>query len=391
MATLCRDCFASSPRTVPADSRCPFCGSPRLISHPELFALRTAHLDCDAFYAAVEKRDRPELRLVPLIIGGGRRGVVAAACYMARQYGVRSAMPMFKARAACPHAMVVRPNMAKYKAVGAEVRALMRKATPVIEPVSVDEAFLDFNVSEGACEPPALALAQLAATVEHHLGVTVSIGLGPNKFLAKIASEMDKPRGFAVIGPEEAEAFLRAKPVSLIHGVGRATQDRMARDGLVRIGQLRSLPVGELARRYGSFGGSLATYSRGIDRRRVKATRPTKSISTETTFEDPIRSAAELHARLRPLAIKVAERVEAAKYVGATVTLKLKTANFRTITRSHTLTEPTASGFLIQGTAEALLEREADGTAYRLIGVGLSGLQPAEQAREHNLFADVVV
>lgn len=385
MATLCRDCFAVASRVVDSGARCPCCGSPRLVSHPDLFDLRVAHLDCDAFYASVEKRDAPGLRLLPLIIGGGRRGVVAAACYMARQHGIHSAMPMFKARAACPHAAVIRPNMAKYKAVGAEIRVLMRQATPVIEPVSIDEAFLDFSTPDRPAEPPALVLARLAAKVETMLGVTVSIGLAPNKFLAKIASDLDKPRGFAVIGRADAREFLRAKPVGMIHGVGRATQRRMAQDGITRIGQLRSFPVQELARRHGSFGESLAHYARGIDRRRVRASRPTKSISGETTFEDPIRNPAELAKRLSPLTARVADRLKASGYRGATVTVKLKTADFRTLTRSYTLPDRIDNRDMIEAIAQMLLARESNGTAYRLIGVGVANLARAQEHGEPDL------
>lgn len=367
--------------------RCPRCGSPRLVSHPDLFSLRVAHLDCDAFYASVEKRDAPELRLLPVVIGGGRRGVVAAACYMARQYGIHSAMPMFKARAACPHATVIRPNMAKYKAVGGAVRALMRQATPVIEPISIDEAFLDFTAAPPTGEPPALTLARLAARVEQTLGVTVSIGLAPNKFLAKIASDLDKPRGFAVIGQQDAAAFLRSKPVGMIHGVGRATQKRMARDGIGRIGQLRHFPVADMTRRFGSFGESLAYYARGIDRRRVRVSRPTKSISGETTFEDPIRNPHELARRLSPLAKRVADRLLASGYLGTTVTLKLKTAGFQTLTRSHTLADRTDRLETIEATAQALLAKAADGTPYRLIGVGVANLTKTPEAEEADLLS----
>lgn len=387
MATLCRDCFAVTDRLVDRDARCPHCGSPRLIGHPDLFSLRVAHLDCDAFYASVEKRDAPELRLLPIIIGGGRRGVVAAACYMARQYGIHSAMPMFKARAACPHAKVIRPNMAKYKAVGSAVRALMRQATPIIEPISIDEAFLDFTNLPGLAEPPALTLARLAASVEQTLGVTVSIGLAPNKFLAKIASDLEKPRGFAVIGHRDAIAFLRSNPVGMIHGVGRATQKRMARDGISRIGQLRHFPMADMTKRFGSFGESLAYYARGIDRRRVRASRPTKSISGETTFEDPIRNPQVLAKRLTPLAKRVADRLLANGYLGITVTLKLKTAGFQTLTRSYTLADRTNRVETIEATAQMLLAKEADGTPYRLIGVGVANLSKTPESEEADLLS----
>jgi DNA polymerase IV len=374
---ICRDCFSTGEGETSLDIRCRECGSPRLVSHADLFSLRVAHLDCDAFYASVEKRDTPELRLQPVIIGGGRRGVVAAACYMARRYGIRSAMPMFKARAACPHVVVIRPNMNKYAAVGSEIRTLMRRTSAVVEPVSIDEAYLDFSASGPDAEPPALILARLAASIETELGLTVSIGLGPNKFLAKIASDLDKPRGYAVIGANEAAAFLRRMPVSLIHGVGHATQVRMERDGIQRIGQLRTFPAGELVRRYGSFGERLSHFSRGIDHRGIKNSRPTKSISAETTFEDPIRSLNELSDRLVPLVERVATRMRARGYWGTTVTLKLKTASFQTFTRSHTLTEATSSASVIGDIARALLIDKAGDVAFRLMGVGVANLVEA--------------
>ncbi|MCA8928473.1 MAG: DNA polymerase IV [Alphaproteobacteria bacterium] len=378
MPGLCRDCLTTS--LPPGARRCSACGSPRLIVHDELFSLQVAHVDCDAFYATIEKRDRPELRDQPLVIGGGRRGVVAAACYIARRYGVRSAMPMFKARVACPHAQVVRPNMAKYQAVGRDMRALMRAVTPLVEPLSIDEAFLDFrgqHTGEGeaaAPEPPALQLARLALRAERELGITISVGLGANKFLAKMASDLDKPRGFAVIGRAEARAFLATKPVGMIFGVGRAMRERLEADGIRRIGQLCGVPPAVLEQRYGSFGERLAPFCRGVDRRSVRPSRPTKSISNETTFEDPIAAADALSARLEGLCGRVAGRLEAQAYRGQTVVLKLKTAGFQILTRSHTLAEPTASATDIFIAAETMLRREATGMAFRLIGVGVSNL-----------------
>lgn len=359
-----------------------------MVAHAELHSLRVAHVDCDAFYATIEKRDDPGLRDVPLVIGGGRRGVVSAACYIARRFGVRSAMPMFKARAACPHAKVVRPNMAKYQAVGREMRALMRELTPLVEPLSIDEAFLDFRTQDDRCEPPARLLARLARRAETQLGITISIGLGPNKFLAKIASDLDKPRGFAVIGRHEARDFLAAKPVGMVFGVGRAMRERLEADGIHRIGQLRGFPPAELEYRYGSFGERLAPYSRGIDRRSIKSSRPTKSVSNETTFENPIAAPNELSARLEPLCLRVADRLVAQGYRGQTVVLKLKTAGFQTLTRSQTLAEPTASAAEIFGAAEVMLRREATGTAFRLIGVGAANLTGGGQADGTPLWGD---
>jgi DNA polymerase-4 len=357
------------------------------VQHAELFSLQVAHVDCDAFYATIEKRDDPSLRDQPLVIGGGRRGVVAAACYIARRYGVRSAMPMFKARVACPTAAVVRPNMAKYQAVGRDMRALMRAVTPAIEPISIDEAFLDFrdqNIEEK--EPPALKLARLAKKAEDELGITISIGLGPNKFLAKMASDLDKPRGFAVIGRRDAKDFLASKPVGMIFGVGKAMRERLQADGIQRIGQLRTIPVAALENRYGSFGERLGPFSRGLDSRRVRTTRPTKSISSETTFEDPIAAADELSRRLEPLCRRVAERLETHGFRGQTVVLKLKTAGFQTLTRNHTLADPTYDFADIFIAAEVMLRREATGIPYRLIGIGLSNLISADGVEDAALW-----
>src|ERR671911_2269195 len=216
-APFCRDCLTLS--ASPLAARCTACGSPRLLRHKERDSLAIAHVDCDAFFAAVEKRDDPTLADKPVIIGGGKRGVVSTACYIARTYGVRSAMPMFKALKACPDAVVIRPNMEKYKVAGREVRRLMAGLTPLVEPVSIDEAFLDLSGTELVHQgPPALTLARFARRVEREICITVSIGLAPNKFLAKIASDLEKPRGFAVIGKTEAREFLAPRPVGLIFG-----------------------------------------------------------------------------------------------------------------------------------------------------------------------------
>eukprot|EP01037_Dinobryon_pediforme_P024497 gene24497-26315_t len=299
-ALLCRDCLtlgafrpAVGGRNSVA-SRCPHCGSPRIIAHPELLDLAIAHIDCDAFYAAIEKRDDPSLADKPVIIGGGTRGVVSTACYIARTYGVRSAMPMFKALDACPDAIVIRPDMAKYAAVGREVRRLMRELTPLVEPVSIDEAFLDLSgtaLLHGA--PPALTLARLAARVEREIGITVSVGLAPNKFLAKVASDLDKPRGFAIIGAAEARSFLAERSVSLIWGVGKALQASLAKDGITRIGQLQTMDETDLMRRYGTMGKRLARLSIGEDRRVVTPERAAKSVSAETTLFDDVAEPAQ--------------------------------------------------------------------------------------------------
>jgi len=366
----------------PENGRCPECGSRRLVSHPELFRLAIAHLDCDAFYASVEKRDDPSLRDKPVIVGGGRRGVVSAACYVARMYGVRSAMPMFKALKACPDAVVIRPNMAKYAEAGRAVRALMKDLTPAVEPLSIDEAFLDLRGTERLHRaPPAAMLAHLVRRIETEVGVSGSIGLSYNKFLAKVASDLDKPRGFAVIGEAEALEFLAEQPVSIIWGVGKALQKKLHGDGISRVGDLQEMDERDLMRRYGSIGKRLARFSRGEDERTISSERETKSISAETTFDEDIGDAGALLDRLWPLCEKVSRRTKAAGLAGHTVVLKLKTDRFRQLSRNRRLPAPTQLAETLYQAARPLVEAEADGaTKFRLIGIGLADLSDASLA-----------
>ncbi|MBL27726.1 MAG: DNA polymerase IV [Rhodospirillaceae bacterium] len=389
-AWLCRDCGASSQdesAARAADGRCLACGSPRTVAHPELFSLDIAHIDCDAFYAAVEKRDNPSLLDKPVIIGGGRRGVVSTACYIARIYGVRSAMPMFQALKACPDAVVLRPDMAKYSAVGRQVRQLMQEVTPVIEPLSIDEAYLDLGARLPIYANPASALATLARRIEASLGITVSIGLGPNKFLAKIASDLDKPRGFAVIGRGDAADFLAPKRVGVIWGVGEKLAQRLAADGITTIAQLRKVDEQTLIRRYGSMGARLALFARGEDDRRVAPRGAPKSISVETTFETDTADPSALSAALSPLCRRLAERLFRAGYAAESLVLKLKTADFQTLTRTRTLAHPTMREALLREAAESLLAGETGAVAFRLIGVGAGRLVAPEEADPPDLLS----
>jgi DNA polymerase IV len=384
MPGFCRDCRRDVPERA---TRCSACGSPRVLRHPEIDALAIAHVDCDAFYATIEKRDDPSLADKPVIVGGRQRGVVLTACYVARTFGVRSAMPMFEARRLCPHASVVRPDMEKYARVGRQVRELMFKLTPLVEPVSIDEAFMDLSgTARLHGMSPARALASFAGEVETSLGITVSIGLSCNKFLAKIASDLDKPRGFAVLGGTEAAAFLAAKPVTLIFGVGKMSQQRLARDGLRTIGDLQRAGESELRRRYGVEGARLARLARGLDDRPVRAEREAKSISAETTFDRDIADFRPLELRLWRLAEKVSARLKTNALAGSTVTLKLKTADFRIRTRAQSLSHPTQLAGRIFAAGRDLLARETDGTMFRLIGIGLSALCDADGAD----FADLI-
>ena len=369
---FCRDCL-SLQRTAVA--RCEACGSPRVVRHAELYDLSLAHIDCDAFYAAVEKRDRPELRDRPVIIGGGKRGVVSTACYVARIRGVRSAMPMFKALDACPDAVVIKPDMEKYVAVGRQVRAMMQSLTPLVEPTSIDEAFLDLSGTQRLHgRPPAIVLADFVRRVQSDIGITVSVGLSYCKFLAKVASDLEKPRGFSVIGEREAVSFLADKPVSLIWGVGKAFEATLQRDGVRTIGELQKLDQADLIKRYGSMGNRLYRLSRGQDQRRVDPEHDAKSVSAETTFDSDLATYQDLIPILRALSEQVSARLKKAHLAGGTVVLKLKSADFQVRTRNRQLADATRLADRIFAVGMDLLRRETDGTRYRLIGVGVTDL-----------------
>ncbi|SMP17440.1 DNA polymerase IV [Roseibium denhamense] len=372
---LCRDCGA---RMAPEVSRCPSCGSPRLVRHAELDTLSIAHIDCDAFFAAVEKRDNPDLQDKPVIVGGGQRGVVSTCCYIARIYGVRSAMPMFKALEACPDAVVIKPNMEKYAAVGKDIRHRMQALTPLVEPLSIDEAFLDLTGTERLHHAtPAETLAAFIREIEADIGISASVGLAPNKFLAKLASDLEKPRGFSVIGAEEAKSVLSDMPVGRIWGVGKVFQKKLEKDGIRTIGHLQAMEAADLARRYGTIGLRLAKLSHGDDDRIVKPSRETKSVSNETTFRTDISEFAVLKPILRDLSEKVSLRLKKSNLCGRGITLKLKTAEFKTITRARHLNDPTQLADKIFGAGAALLENETDGRRFRLIGIGVSDLADA--------------
>ncbi|MDD9911387.1 MAG: DNA polymerase IV [Ahrensia sp.] len=375
---LCRDCL--NPQ-YGAASRCGTCGSPRLLRHPELFELSLAHIDCDAFYAAIEKRDDPKLADRPVIIGGGRRGVVSTCCYIARIRGVRSAMPMFKALKLCPEATVIKPRMDHYVSVGRQVRDMMKALTPAVEPLSIDEAFLDLSGTERLHHaPPALTLTRFARRVHDEIGITVSVGLAPNKFLAKVASDLEKPRGFSVIGAAEAFDFLASKPVSLIWGVGKAMQSRLAADNIRLISDLQTADETELVRNYGSMGLRLARLSRGEDHRDVTSRRSVKSVSSETTFNSDVASFETLVPILRRQCERVATRLKAKHQAGQTVVLKLKTRDFKSRTRNTTLPDPTQLADRIFQIGRTMLQRECDGTQFRLLGIGVSDIQSDETA-----------
>jgi DNA polymerase-4 len=383
MTALCRACLA----TFAARPRCPSCGSPRVTAHDELFDLSIAHMDCDAFYASVEKRDNPDIRDKPVIIGGGRRGVVSTACYIARIKGVKSAMPMFQALKLCPEAVVVKGRMEVYAQVSRQIRAMMEDLTPAIEPLSLDEAFLDLTgTARLHGKPPAVMLAGLVKRMQDELGITGSIGLSHNKFLAKIASDLDKPRGFSVIGRAETLDFLAPKPTRMIWGIGAAGQAALDKAGIRTFADLRRWDRAALHARFGAMGDRLFDLSRGQDHRRISRNAPVKSISNETTFAEDIADPDLLDGHIWRLSEKVADRAKAKRIAGRVVTLKLKRRDFKLITRRTSLPDGTQIADRLYRTARALFDQTGHDQPYRLIGVGLSDLIPAEVAdRSGNL------
>src|ERR1700693_3576128 len=380
---FCRDCLGDLDIKA---RRCGECGSPRLVRHHALPQLSMAHIDCDAFYATVEKRDNPDLADKTVIIGGGERGVASPPCSISRTYGVRSAMPMYKALALCPSATVIRPDMAKYVRVGREVRHAMQALTPLVEPLSIDEAFLDLGGTQRVHGMiPAKVLARFARQVERDIGITVSVGLSCNKFLAKIASDMDKPRGFATLDPGEARAMLAEKPVGFIFGVGPATQERLSQRGFRTIADLQRADEVDLMKQFSTEGRRLWRLPRGIDDRRVVADRGAKTISSETTFETDIRDFATLEKMLWRQSEKVSSRLKTGDLSGLTITLKLKTADFRQRTRSQSIHAPTQLAAKIFAVSREMLAKEIDGTAFRLMGTGVSALRPGSLADDTDM------
>lgn len=349
--------------------------------HKDLFRLHIAHIDCDAFFAAVEKRDNPDLKDKPVLVGGGRRGVVSTCCYIARLYGVRSAMPMFKALKACPDAVVVHPNYEKYSAAATIIREKMRALTPIVQVVSVDEAYLDLSGTARLNKAsPGEVLARLALDVEKDVGITISIGLSVNKFLAKTASELDKPRGFAAISAEEAPALLAPQKPGFLHGVGPKLAAKLSRDGFETVGTLQQAAQKDLIGRYGETGLWLYERANGRDNRPVRTDSERKSVSSETTFNQDIAELCVLEDQLWRLCVKTADRAKALCTEGSVVTLKLKTQNFKTLTRRVTLASPTHLAQTIFRSAKPLLAKEANGRKFRLIGVGISTLQDAAKS-----------
>ncbi|MGA0545199.1 DNA polymerase IV [Brevundimonas sp. VNH65] len=374
VTAVCRDCMWSGA-AAPASGRCASCNSMRLVCDPELDQLTIAHLDCDAFYASVEKRDRPELRDRPVIVGGGARGVVSTACYIARLHGVGSAMPMFKALKACPDAVVLKPDFPRYVEESRRIFDLVRSLTPLIQTLSLDEAWIDLSGTDRLNGgPPAVQLIRLQKRIEDEIGLTVSIGLAPNRFLAKMASEMDKPRGFSVINRNEAMMILSPRPVTALPGVGPVFGKALRSDGFATIGDLARADVRDLARRYGETGLRLHDLSHARDGRPVRPDHDRKGMSAETTFNTDLASAADLEAQLWPLCEKLATKARRDGVASRTVQLKLRRTDFKIVTRRATVAEPVRTARGLFAAARALLKPEL-GRPYRLIGVGLMDVQ----------------
>ena len=376
MKAICRECLATGDQPA---MRCPACGSPRVVSHPELDQLSIAHMDCDAFYASVEKRDRPELRDKPVIVGGGKRGVVATACYVARLYGVGSAMPMFKALKACPEAVVIKPDFAKYKAVSAHIFGKLRSLTPLVQTLSLDEAWIDLKGTERLNGgPAALQLVNAQREIEAETGVTVSIGLAPNRFLAKAASEMDKPRGFTVVG-SEAKGLLAPRPVSMLPGVGPVFARTLRSDGFDTVGDLAEAEPRDLIKRYGEWGLRLHDLSHGRDARQVNPEHDRRGMSAETTFNEDLTTLDALEAELWPLCEKLASKARRDGVASRVVVLKLRRTDFKILTRRQTLADPVQTARALFAAGREMLKPEL-GRPYRLIGIGMADIADADDA-----------
>ena len=376
IVSVCRECFKTF---IIKKEFCDKCYSVNIISNDEIENLNIAHVDCDAFYASIEKRDNPNYKNNPLIIGGGKRGVVATACYIARTKGVKSAMPMYKALKLCPEAIIIKPNIQKYKKASDKINKLMKEMTPLVEPLSLDEAFLDLSGTTRLHKKiPAVLLAELSKKIIEEVGISVSIGLSYNKFLAKICSDIDKPRGFSIINKEEAPNYLQDKPVELLWGVGKTLKHKLNNDGIKTIGQIKEMKLNEVISKYGAIGSHIFKLSNAEDNRIIKPFRKVKSISHETTFEKDTNDQDFLKKTLWSLCEKVSNRSKNKGLGGNTINLKIKTKDFKLISRSITIDEPTQIAEIIFQAAKLLLLREINTNKFRLLGVGLSNLKEAE-------------
>jgi len=345
------------------------------------------HIDMDAFFAAVEQLDRPELRGKCVVVGGrSERGVVTTASYEARRFGVRSAMPMFEARRRCPHAIIVPGHMDRYKAVSRRIMGLLQAFTPLVEPVSIDEAYLDVSDVERLFGPPEQVARRIKAKVLQETGLTCSIGGAPLRFLAKIASDMDKPDGLTILQPHEVPSFIEQLPVHKIPGVGKVTQDQLARMHLKTLGDVQRYPRDMLIGRLGKFGHRLIALSHGEDPTPVTPHTPAKSVSSESTLPRDTGDRSLLHGILLHHAEDVGRQLRRLRLKARTITLKIKHADFQQITRSRTVKRPLQSAESIFREADDLLRHYHMSRKVRLIGVGASNFVPEETPVQASLF-----
>ena len=348
------------------------------------------HIDMDAFYASVEQHDNPALLGLPVIVGGDplRRGVVSAASYEARVYGVHSAMPSSQARRLCPRGIFLPVRMERYREISEQIFRLLREYTPLVEPLSLDESFLDVTGSEKLFGPALEIARKIKARVRETTGLTASAGIAPNKFLAKIASDFRKPDGLVEIKPGEVQDFLRELPISKLWGVGKATEEVLRGMGILKVGQLADFPADQVERKLGKFGLELRVLARGEDERRVSPDSDAKSISQEETFTPDLESLEQMKRVLLDQAEQVGWELRKQKLKGSTVTVKVRYPDFTLVTRSLTLPFPTDQGIEIYQTAMKLLPRtEAPRRRARLLGVGISNLLHRDDPEQYLLFA----
>ena len=345
------------------------------------------HIDMDAFYASVEQRDDPALRGLPVAVGGrSARGVVAAASYEARRFGVRSAMPGGEARRRCPELVFVKPRFEVYHAVSQQIRAIFADYTDAIEPLSLDEAYLDVSDDRRGLGSARAAAEEIRARIEATTGLTASAGVSYNKFIAKLASDQNKPDGLCVIPPNRGAAFVASLPVSRFHGVGPVTARRMERLGILTGADLAAHPLVDLQRHFGSYAAYLHHAARGEDQRPVRAHRVAKSIGAERTFSTNLTDPAELAEALARVADAAWERIERKAARGRTVTLKLRRADFHTVTRARSLASPVATRAMLLEVGDALMRAELPVQGgVRLLGLTLSALARAEEQQQPGL------
>ena len=385
MFGICRDCFVLLNKNV---TRCKECKSPRLIFNSDIEGLTIAHLDCDAFYASIEKRENPELKNLPVIVGGGPNGVVTTCCYIARISGVRSAMPMFKAKLLCPQAIVIKPRMKLYKKVSLEIKEILYSVTPLVQFVSIDEAFIDLKGTRRLHKKfPAALLAQIAKQIEENLGITVSIGLSFNKFFAKIGSDLEKPRGLSIVGISDARNILQTKKISILRGVGKKNLEKLRNNGITFIRDLKKYDKRELENNYGALGRRLWYFSRGYDDSRVEPKQIPKSISKEITFDTCSSDTNYIRFRLWEMCEVVSVRLKESDLRTKHLTLKIKPNKSNALTLAVNLETPTNLAELLYQASILLLKKFNTDTEVKLVGISLKSLSKRDDNKTNfNLF-----